>query len=115
MQKKYLHDRIVLLLLSVNTFLAMLCALLILLRLDSRVNGYIVEYRATRGINAFKPGGTTELLAFIIFVFIILGLNTLLGLRGYHLHRQFGIGILALGTLLILLAIIVSNALLVLR
>ena len=86
-----------------------------LLRLDDRVNGYIVEYRASRGINAFKTGDTSDLAAFIVFALVVLLLNTLLSHRAFELHRQFGIGILCLGTLLIVLSLIVSNALLVLR
>ncbi len=114
-EKKFLHDRQVLLLLTVNSFLTALCGLLILLRLDSRVNGYIVEFRGSGGIDDFKTGGTSSLIAFIIFAIMVLGLNTILGLRAYQFNRHFGVGILALGTLLIVLAIIVSNALLVLR
>ena len=115
MQKKYFHDRLVLLLLTINTFLTMLCAALVLLRLDNRVNGYIVEYRASRGLGAYKIGDTSAIAAFIIFVVVILLFNTFLSMRAHQLHRQFSITILALGTLLAVLAIIVSNALLILR
>ena|SRR3990167_8468507 len=118
MQKKYFHDRLVLLLLTINTFLTMLCAVLVLLRLDNRVSGYIgyiVEYRASRGLGAYKIGDTSAIAAFIIFVVVILLFNTFLSMRAHQLHRQFSITILALGTLLAVLAIIVSNALLILR
>ena len=65
--KKYFHDRIVLLLLTVNTFLTLLCGVLVLLRIDNRVNGYIVQRRFNLGINAFKAGNLSELIAFIVF------------------------------------------------
>lgn len=114
--KNYLHDRIVLLILSVNTFFALLGSVLILLRLDAaRSSGYIAEYRANLGISPFKPGGITDLLAFIAIAFIILGLHTVLSVRMYAHHRHYALTILAMGTLLLLLNIIVSNALLVLR
>jgi hypothetical protein len=113
--KKYFHDRIVLLFLTVNTFLALLCGVLVLLRLDNRVNGYIVQYRVNLGINAFKTGSVSELIAFIVFALTVLILHTVLSMKTYDIHRQFAVGILSLGTLLITLSIIISNALLVLH
>jgi hypothetical protein len=114
--KRYLHDRLVLLLLTVNTFVALLTSVLILLRLDAgRAGGYIIEYRVNRGLSAFKVGDSTEIIAFIFFVTFILIFNTLLSLRVYHIRRYFSIAILAMSLLLLTLALIVSNALLVLR
>ena len=113
---KYFHDRLILLLLSTNVFLALLASILVLLRLSSGGGtGYIVQYRADLGINAFKPGSVTELLSFIGFALLVLLIHVVLSLRTYHIHRQVSVAILGLGTLLLLLTIIVSNALLVLR
>ncbi len=114
--KKYFHDRVVLLLLSANTFLALFCSALILLRLDSgRSEGYIIQYRDNLGLSAFKSGNATTLISFIIFSATVLIFHTLLSIRVYSIRRQFSITVLALGTLLITISIIVSNALLVLR
>lgn len=113
--KKYLHDRAILLLLTVNTFLTLLCSVLILLRLDSRVNGYIVQYRVNLGINAYKTGSVSEILGFIVFVFIVLVVHTVLSVKLFPINRHFALGILGLGTLLVVLSIVISNALLVLR
>lgn len=114
--KKYFHDRIVLLLLSINTFLALLCSLLILLRLDvGRPDGYIVQYRANLGLSAFKSGGASTLISFILFALVVLVFHTVLSMRIYPLRRHFAVAILGMGLLLLILSIIVSNALLVLR
>ncbi len=113
--KKYFHDRAILLLLTLNTFLTFLCAILVLLRLDSRATGYIAEYRVNLGINAFKTGGVGEIVAFILFAAGILVTHAILSMRSYDLNRSFSLGILCMGTLLISLTIIISNALLVLR
>ncbi len=114
--KGYFHDRFILLLLTINTFLAVLGTLLILLRLDpGRNEGYIVQNRTNLGINAFKVGHASDLVAFIFFLAIILIVNTALSIKVYPIHRQFAVSILAMGLLLISLAIIVSNALLLLR
>ena len=114
--KKYFHDRLVLLLLTVNGFIAALTSVLILLRLDgSRSDSYIIEYRENLGLNAFSSGDSTTFWVFVAFVIAITAINTLLSIRIYEHHRKYSITILALGLLLLFLALIVSNALLVLR
>ncbi|HXE10387.1 MAG TPA: hypothetical protein VN554_03095 [Verrucomicrobiae bacterium] len=114
--KKYFHDHLVLLLLSVNAFLAVAGSIFILLRLStSHGTGYIVQYRASLGINAFRTGRILDLLSFIAFAALVLAVHTLLSIRAYKIHRQLSIVILSLGILLLALTVIISNALLVLR
>lgn len=114
--KQYFHDHLVLLLLSINAFLAVAGSIFILLRLStSHGTGYIVQYRASLGINAFKTGDVIDLLSFVAFAALVLAINGVLSYRTYRIHRQLAIAILSLGTLLLLLTIIVSNALLMLR
>jgi hypothetical protein len=114
--KKYLHDKFVLLLVSINAFLAFLCVALILLRagIGQGVDGYIVEYRANLGLSAFQKGSIIPILSFIIFALLALAINVLLSIRVYNLRRMLALTILGLGVLILLLAIIVSNALLAL-
>ena len=114
--KKYFHDHFVLLLLSINAFLAVAGSIFILLRLStSHGTGYIVQYRASLGINAFKTGGVADLLSFVAFAALVLAIHSLLSFRAYRIHRQLAIAILSLGILLLSLTIIISNALLMLR
>ncbi|MCX6727499.1 MAG: hypothetical protein WCO19_00585 [Candidatus Saccharibacteria bacterium] len=114
--KKYLHDRLVLLLLSVQTFFALLGTTLILLRLGSGQRGvYWAEYRSNLGIGAHIPGKLTDLLAFVLFFVIVLGVNTMLSAKAYVHHRNYALTVLGLGILLMILSIIVSNLLLDLR
>jgi hypothetical protein len=114
--KKYFHDHLVLLLLSVNAFLAVAGSIFILLRLStSHGTGYIVQYRASLGINAFKTGSVIDLISFIAFALLVLAIHTALSLRAYKIHRQLAVAILGMGILLLILTVIVSNALLVLR
>ena len=115
-EKKYFHDHVVLLLLSIEAFLAIAGSILVLLRLSSgHSSSYIVAYRSTLGVNAFRSGSVTELLSFILFALLVLCVHAVLSMRVYKIHRQLSISILALGMLLLVLNIIVSNALLVLR
>lgn len=114
--KKYFHDHLVLLLLSVNAFLATAGGIFILVRLStSHGNGYIVQYRSSLGINAFQTGNLFDLLGFVVFALLVLGIHVVLSLRAYPVNRQVAIAILGLGVLLLALTIIISNALLVLR
>jgi hypothetical protein len=74
-----------------------------------------VQYRSNLGLDAFKTGSVSGLLSFVGFAVLTPVIHTLLSLRTYAIHRQLAIVILALGVLLLVLAIIVSNALLILR
>lgn len=114
--KKYFHDKVILLLLTINGFLAFLCIALVALRLGANANaGYIVQYRSNLGISAFKTGSVTNLINFILFALIVFGTQFIVSLKTYPIRRELAVSVLALGLPLLLLAIIVSNALLVLR
>jgi len=114
---KYLHDKLILLLLSVNIFLAFLCAALIFLRLNigQGTQGYIVEYRSNLGISAFRVGGVAGILSFAGFALVAAIVNTALSVKTYRIRRELSLSVLAAGALLLLMAIIVSNALIVLH
>jgi hypothetical protein len=115
--KKYLHDKLILLLLSANIFLAFLCAVLILLRINlaQGAEGYIVEYRSNLGISAFRVGGVSGLLSFAGFAILMAVTNIGLSIRTYRIRRDLAVAVLAAGILLLILAVIVSNALMVLH
>ena len=114
--KKFFHDHIVLLLLSINAFLALTVVALVLLRLgSSQSTGYIVQYRPSLGISTFQSGSVSGLFSFIGFSLLALVTHAFLSLRAYHVRRQLSLAILRLGVLLQVLTLIVSNALLALR
>lgn len=114
--KKYFHDHFVLLLLSVNGFLTIAAILFITIRLStSHGNDFIVQYRPSLGINSYRTGSVLDLIGFIVFAALVMGLNSVLSYRIYKIHRQLAITILSLGVLLLILTIVISNALLLLR
>lgn len=114
--KNYFQDRLVLLLVSFNFFFAALTTILILFRIDnSNAEGIISQYHANLGLSAYKPGSTSTFLSFIGFVAFVFVLNTLLSMRMYHRRKEFSVAILWMGLLLLILALIVSNALSVLQ
>lgn len=111
--KKFFHDRMVLLLVSVNTSLAILSAFALLLRLSTNQSvSYVIRYRPNLGLSGFDPGTASSFTSFLVFLALVLGFHTFLGRKVYHIRRQLSIVVLSLGTLLIVLTAIVSNALL---
>jgi hypothetical protein len=113
--KKYLHDKLILLLVSGNIFLAFLCAALVFLRLGQGGEGYIIEYRSNLGISAFTRGDIAGILSFVLFAVVIVFMNIFLSVRTYQVRRELSIVVLSAGVLLLTVAIIVSNALLALH
>jgi hypothetical protein len=114
--KIYFQDHLILLLLSINAFLAFSTIVLVLVRLSAgHGSSYIVQYRSSLGINAFQTGGVIDILSFILFALIVLAVHTVLSLRTYSIHRHLSIVILSIGILLLTLTIIISNALLALH
>jgi hypothetical protein len=112
-QKRYIHDRLILLLLSISAFLTIFGGLWTVLRLGSRNSGFIVQYRTNLGISAFKTGRASEVLNFAIFMVLVLALHTMVSVRAYRYGREYSVAVLGLGIFLLILAIVVSNALLV--
>ncbi len=114
--KSYFRDHFVLFLLTVNAFLAIFSIILIFLRLSSsHGNIFIVQYRSSLGVSAFKTGSELSILSLGVFSLLILIINLILSLRTYYINRHLAVMILSFGVLLTVLDIIVSNALLVLH
>ena len=114
--KQYFHDHLILLLLSINAFLAVASSIFVLVRLNSS-NGtsYIVQYRPSLGADAFQTGSVLDLFGFIAFALVVMAIHGVLSWRAYPIHRQLSLTILSLGLLLLVLTAIVANALLTLR
>jgi len=114
--KKYFQDKLILLLVSSNIFLAFLCVILIFLRIGQGAGeGYIIEYRSNLGISAFARGSIAGIMSFTGFALITAAINVMVSIRVYHIKRMLSVLILGAGILLLILTLIVSNALLVLR
>ena len=106
----------VLLLLTLNTFLAVLVTILTLVRLkDGNTEGLVGQYHSNLGLSAFQPGSRSTFISFIVFAVLVHGLHTLLSMRTYHRRKEFSIVILWMALFLLLLLLIVTNALSVLQ
>ncbi len=112
--KKYFHDRLVLLLISTTIFLALLELVLVLISLSGtsgRLN--LVQYRPNLGLSGYTyDNSIVEYISFIIFSFLVAGAHIVLSIRMYLVRRHYAIAVLAMGILLLVLSIIVSNSLL---
>lgn len=115
--KKYIHDKLMLLLASGNVFLAFLTGVFVFLRLGTSegVESYIVEYRANLGIGAFTTGSALDIIGFALFAVLIAIIVIALSIRLYNIRRFLAGLVLFAGFVLILTALIISNALLALR
>lgn len=114
--RKFFQDKLILLLVSGNIFLAFLCVVLVFLRIgQGSGEGYIIEYRSDLGISAFARGSIGGIIGFAAFAVVAAIINIIISLRAYKITRFLSVLILGSGILILGLTIIVSNALLVLR
>lgn len=113
--RAFFHDRLVLLLLTINSFLLILISLSIIFRLGDTNEGYIAQYRSNLGLEGYKVGGLGQILSFIIFAVMVYGFQIYLGIRMYHIHKKVTYTILLLSFLLMVLTLVISYSLLGLR
>lgn len=113
--RKYLHDRFVLLMLTINIFLTFVCIATILLRLGDTGNSYIQSYRDNLGLNAYTAGGIGQIISFAVFAVGVLIGQALISLKLHSIRKEVSWIVLVMATLLLVLCIVVSNSLLQLR
>jgi hypothetical protein len=115
-QKRYIHDRLVLLILTISIFVTALTIGLIVWNISSARNeGYIIQYRPNLGLSAFKKGSRLDIASFGLFSVLVLIFHFFLSMKVYSHRRNFSIFVLGTGLLLIVLSLVISNALLLLR
>jgi hypothetical protein len=111
--KKYIHDRMILLLLSTTVFLVALSTVLTMVNLDSGGSLNLVQYRPNLGLSAYTyDSSPITYFSFIAFSFLVGGIHIALSMRAYLIRRQYAVAVLSMGILLLVLSIVVSNALL---
>lgn len=115
--KHFFQDRTALLLVSVNSFLALLSTVLILLKINATrgtVN-YIVSYRQIPSIDRYTVGTIWDVLSFIAAAALLYTLAMVLAYRTYKVRRELSLLVLGVSVPLLCFLLMVSNALLVLR
>ena len=110
--QSFIHDRSVLLLLTLNTFLAIALIIRSLLSLGDSDAGYIKEYRGDLGLDGFKAGNILDILAFGLFALIIYGFQVFAVWKIYPLRKEIVTMVQILTTICLLFGLLVLNELL---
>lgn len=113
--RAYFHDRLILLILSINTFLAGALIISTLLSLSDTSAGYIREYRSNLGLDGYLAGEVKDIVSFAVFAVIVYVFMLVTSIKIYHIHKRFSVVILLLAMLCFIFGLLASNALLSLR
>ena len=110
--KSFFHDRLILLILSINTFLALALIITALLSINDSGAGYIKEFRSDLGLDGYKAGGVVDIVAFAAFSAVLYVFQFLSATKIYHIRRHLSLIILLLTMIIYIFALMVINALL---
>lgn len=114
--KNYFHDRLVLLLISANVFIAVITSLLVVFKVQNGdSDGFVGQYHANLGLSAFEPGSAATFVSFALFAALVVVVHTILSMRMYYRRRDYAIAVLWMGLVLLVFGLVVSNALSVLQ
>lgn len=114
--KKFLHDRIILLILTVISILMVVGIALVLIRFDaSRNPTTTIAYRPNITGSQYQSGKPVDIYIMAVFMLITALSSVILSSRIYYLRHYLSVFILASGAFLLLLSIIVSNSLISLQ
>lgn len=110
--KKFLHDRLVLLLITTLAALTSIGVISVLIRFDVSKNPTTTAaYRQNLVGIYYQSGKPIDIYALAIFMVFTAVAAVLLAYRTYNLRRQIAAFLLASANFLLILAIIVANAL----
>lgn len=114
--KKYLHDRVILLLLTLMAILLAIGVSLVLLRFDpSRNPTTTAAYRPSITGTQYQSGKPFDIYLLAIFMIFTSATALILSIRTYYIRRFLSVFILASTVFLLILAIRVSNSLISLQ
>lgn len=110
--KDFFYDRLVLFLLTLNSFITILTVLSVLLRLGNSSGVYVNSYRSNLGLGGIDTGGAKEVISFVLFAIIIFTFQIILAIKFYKIRKTSAWAVMLMTTLLLVLNIIVANSLL---
>ncbi|MBW3569117.1 hypothetical protein KY385_03240 [Candidatus Parcubacteria bacterium] len=108
--KPFFQDRLILLILTINTFLAVVLAVSSLLALGD-TGGYIKEYRSNLGLDGYLAGDVLDIVSFAIFALIVYIFHLVVSIKVYHIHRSFSMVVLLLALITFTFALLASRSL----
>jgi hypothetical protein len=114
--KKFLHDRAVLILITLVSALLVIGVSLVLLRFDVSKNPTtIVAYRPNISGSAYQSGKPIDIYAIALFMIVTAAAAVFISARVYSVRQALSTFILASTVFLLILATIVANALISLQ
>jgi len=114
--RRYLHDRVVLGLVTLISTLTVIGVSLVLIRFDaSRNPTTTVAYRPNITGSQYQSGKPIDIYSLAIFMLITTAIAIILSYQTYHIRRYLSVFMLAAQIFLLVMAIIVSNALISLQ
>lgn len=114
--KKFLHDRLVLLLITLLSILMVIGVSLVLIRFDaSRNPTTTVAYRPNITGSQYQSGKPIDIYSMAIFMLFTSASAIILSSHVYIVRRSLSIFMLCAGVFLLTLSIIVSNSLISLQ
>ena len=114
--KKYIHDRLILALLTLVAVLVVIGVSLVLLRFDpSRNPTTTAAYRPNITGTQYQSGKPIDIYSMAIFMVLTSAGALFLSIRTYHIRRFVSVFILASTVFLLILSTIVANALISLQ
>lgn len=110
--KKFFHDRLVLLLVTVVAMLMVIGVSLVLLTFDAGKNPTtIVAYRPTIFASNLQSGKPIDIYSLAVFMIFISVASVVIGAKIYSVKRYLSVFMLAASIFLLILSIIVSHSL----
>ena len=110
--KNYLHDRLVLLLITIVSVVTVIGICVVLLRFDPSRNPIaIVGYRPNVSGTIYQPGKTIDIYSMAVYMIFTAAASIFLSAKTYQVRRFVSIFILAASIFLLILSTIVSNSL----
>jgi len=114
--KKYLHDRLVLALLTLVSILLVIGVSVVLLRFDISKNPTtIVGYRPNVSGVSYQSGKPIDIYSLALFMIVIAVGSVILSSHVYNVRRYVAIFMLASSAFLLFLATLVANSLISLQ
>ncbi|HET9850257.1 MAG TPA: hypothetical protein VFP35_01370 [Candidatus Saccharimonadales bacterium] len=114
--KKFLHDRVVLSLITLISTLTVIGASLVLIRFDAGRNPTTtVAYRPNITGSQYQSGKPIDIYSLAIFMLVTAVISILLSRQVFGMRRYLAVFMLSAQVFLLVTAIIVSNALISLQ
>jgi hypothetical protein len=114
--KRFLHDRLVLLLITLISILTVLGVSLVLIRFDaSRNPTTTIAYRPNITGSQYQSGKPLDIYILALFMLMIAGSAAILSDKVYYLRRPLSIFILSSSVFLLIISIVVANSLISLQ